>query len=104
VAKVIWTERALSQVREILDYIAEDSPTNAVRFGTRLVESPRPLAHSPEIGCVVPEFGDESIREIRCGPYRVMYKLFDDACYVTTVIHGSRDVARLVDPSDWKDN
>ena len=44
----------------------------------------------PEMGRVVPERNDPSIREIIFGSYRIMYKVEVNHCYITTIIHGKR--------------
>ena len=71
-AKVIWTEPALNDLREIIDYIAHDSLIYAERVGIRIVEAPRRLQEFPESGRIVPEFQDDSIRELIYGSYRIL--------------------------------
>jgi plasmid stabilization system protein ParE len=39
--QVLWTEPALDDLREILAFIARDSPAYAARLGNRLIEAPR---------------------------------------------------------------
>lgn len=63
-AKVIWTEPALNDLREIIDYIAKDSLVYAERLGTKIVEAPRRLKEFPMSGHVVPEFNDDTTREL----------------------------------------
>jgi plasmid stabilization system protein ParE len=46
----------------------------------------------------------EHVREILFGDYRIIYRVAAGACYVMTVmtvIHGSRDLARHIDPRGW---
>jgi plasmid stabilization system protein ParE len=38
----------------------------------------------------VPELGDESIREVIQGNYRIVYRLRHDAVEIATVFHGAR--------------
>jgi len=101
VAKIIWAEPALSDLKEIVGHIALDSPAYAERFGLRLVEAPRRLEMFPRVGRIVPEFGDEDIRELIYGAYRIVYQIRGDACYIVAVIHGSRDFLRHVKPGEW---
>ena len=97
---VIWTEPALDDVRVIMEHIAKDSPAYAARLGTRIVEAPRGLARFPEGGSIVPEFDRDDIREILVRPYRIIYTTRDQHCFVAAVVHGSRDLARVIDPND----
>jgi hypothetical protein len=32
-------------------------------------------------------------------PYRIIYEIRGEACYIVAIIHGSRDLARHVQPS-----
>jgi plasmid stabilization system protein ParE len=43
----------------------------------------------------VPEFGDESIRELLVKPYRLVYKLTDEHVFIAAFIHGSRQLWRI---------
>jgi len=62
-------------LRDIVRYISLDSPERALTFGNFLVTQLRRLADYPELGRVVPEFDDPSIREIVVRNYRVIYRL-----------------------------
>lgn len=62
--QVAFTPSARRDLRGIVRYISMDSPKRAIEFGQFLVSSTKRLADFPEMGRVVPEFGDPSIREI----------------------------------------
>lgn len=100
-ARIIWTEPALDDLKETVEYIARDSPSYAARFASRIVEAPRKLESFPRLGRVVPEFQDQDIRELIYGSYRIIYTIRGDVCYIVSVIHGSRDIQRHVRPADW---
>ena len=99
--QVTWTEPALDDLRAIIDFVAKDSPAYAARLGTRLVEAPRRLAQSPRSGSRVPEFDLDRIREVlSIRPYRIIYELRGEHCYIVTVVHASRDLPALFDPEN----
>ena len=100
-AKVTWTEPALVDLQEIIEYIANDSPVYAERVGIRVVQAPRRLEHFPLSGRIVPEFQDDTIRELIYGSYRIIYRLQGDSCYVIAVVHASRDIIRHLKPGEW---
>lgn len=52
---VKWTDHALTQLRHIHDYIAQDSPLYAKRVSESLVSKTIGLDELPRIGRVVPE-------------------------------------------------
>lgn len=101
-AKVIWTEPAIEDVRAIVEHVANDSARYAERLGTGLVEAPRQIETFPHSGRIVPEFDDSGIRELIFGSYRLIYVLREEACYITAVIHASRDIIRHLSPGDWQ--
>lgn len=71
--EIIWTPFALEDLQSIHDYIAKDSPTYAIRFTDKLVDRVDVLIDHPEAGKIVPEFENESIRELIEGSYRIIY-------------------------------
>ena len=62
--QVALSPSARGDLRDIVRYISLDSPERAVRFGQFLISNTKRLADFPELGRVVPEFDDASIREI----------------------------------------
>ena len=71
--EIIWTPFALEDLQSIHDYIAKDSPTYAIRFTDKLVDRVDVLIDHPVAGKIVPEFENESIRELIEGSYRIIY-------------------------------
>ena len=85
-----WTATAIRQLDAIHDYISRDSTVYARRMVDRLTSRTVQLQEHPFSGAVVPEFGDESIREVFEGPYRIVYRKVSSTLYVVAVIHGAR--------------
>jgi addiction module RelE/StbE family toxin len=73
--QIIWSEQARDDLQSIVLFIAQDNPTVAESFGYRLMSKVDVLAQFPQIGRVVPEENDETIREIILRPYRIIYKV-----------------------------
>jgi plasmid stabilization system protein ParE len=102
-AQVTWTEVALKHLRQITDYVAERSPERADELAERLSDAPEILEHTPKIGRRVPEFDRDDLRElVTVRPYRILYLLRDDDCYIIAIVHGRRDLTRLR-PEDLED-
>jgi toxin ParE1/3/4 len=74
-AKIVWTELAVSNLESIFEYISQDSTTYASLVVGRIVEVVRLLASFPKSGRVVPELGEENTREIIHDNYRIVYQL-----------------------------
>ena len=85
--QVVLSPSARADLRDIVRYISLDAPDRAFEFGMFLISQTRLLAQSPELGRIVPEFGDSFIREIIVGSYRVVYRLDDS--------HGTVEVIRF---------
>jgi plasmid stabilization system protein ParE len=73
--QVILSPRAIQDLQEIVRYISFDNPTAAERLGLQLIEKTRVLGQFPELGRIVPEFGDPLIRELIFKPYRIVYRV-----------------------------
>lgn len=103
-ARIVWTNPALNDLHEIMEYIGRDSVHYARQFGERMVDSLDRLEMYPRCGRVVPEFEGETeleIRQIIYGSYRILYVVKDNAAYICAIVHGSRDLLRHVDPHTW---
>jgi addiction module RelE/StbE family toxin len=98
--KIIWTEPAVKDLRELHAYIARDSETYASGFVERIILAAERLVNHPKVGRVVPETNDENIRELLYQRYRIIYRLTRDNIEMLSVIHGTRDLGELK-PAPW---
>lgn len=85
--KVTWSPTALRRAAAAVDYIAVDRPAAAVTWFDGLVERVELLKTAPEQGRVVPEWHEDSVREIQYPPYRVVYEIFEDRVEILTLSH-----------------
>ncbi len=94
-AVVRWTPQAIHDINDIADYIAKDSVKYASLFVEKVFDKETVLSVSIRIGRVVPEFGDEKIRELIYQHYRIIYRIIaDDRVDVLSVFHGSRMLSK----------
>lgn len=96
--QVALSPSARRDLRDIVRYISLDSPERAVKFGQFLISSTKRLADFPEMGRVVPEFRDPSIREIVVRRlYRVIYRVDHGDCRVDVIRfwHGARGTPEI---------
>ncbi|MDT5063497.1 MAG: toxin ParE1/3/4 [Acidobacteriota bacterium] len=61
--RVEWSPRAVEDVEAIALYISSDSTAYAAAVVKKILETARNLSRFPFAGRVVPEFGEENIRE-----------------------------------------
>jgi len=88
---VKWSTPAKRDLKEIYDYIARDSKYYAKKVAKTIVERTEMLKEFPEIGRVVPEIGDNNVRELFVYSYRLIYELAPAGVEVLAIIHGKRD-------------
>ncbi len=60
---VRWSPQAVSGFEDTCNYIAKDSGHYAALFAGRVNAIVKALPEYPEAGRVVPEYGDEKLRE-----------------------------------------
>jgi toxin ParE1/3/4 len=88
--RIVWSSRAAQDLNSIIDYIAADSPAYAGIVLKKIVNQTRILARFPQAGRKVPEFDDESLRELVVYSYRIIYRLQEDEVLIASAIHGKR--------------
>ncbi len=94
-AKIIWTDFAIEDLKFIHDYISRDSKTYANKFIDKLITKLEQLETFPQSGKVVPEFGKDDIRELVEGNYRIIYKIRADHIGIVRVHHSARLLSRI---------
>ncbi|MBI2917714.1 MAG: type II toxin-antitoxin system RelE/ParE family toxin [Chloroflexi bacterium] len=88
--RVIWAPSAVQDVEAIREYVGRDSPHYADLVVERIVATVGRLEDNPRSGRIVPELGDESVREVIHGNYRIVYRLRHDVVEIAAVFHGAR--------------
>jgi len=88
--RIVWSRRAAQDLESIAEYIATDSPAYAGIVLKSIVNQTKILERFPQAGRKVPEFDDETIRELVVYSYRIIYRLQEDEALVVAVIHGKR--------------
>jgi addiction module RelE/StbE family toxin len=88
--KLVWTERAASDLEAIESYVACDDPAAAIALVDRLVERAGALRDHPRMGRVVPEVANPDIRELISGNYRLVYRIRGRTVEVLQVFEGHR--------------
>jgi len=95
--RIDWSESAKNDLKNVVSYIAEEDPVAALNFGEGIVASVEQLELFPRSGRVVPEKGDDHLREIPYSPYRIVYEI-DDAKRMVSIVrvwHTSRGKLEL---------
>jgi addiction module RelE/StbE family toxin len=89
--RINWTDQSLDDIENIAKFIAKDSQKYARIQVQRFFDNVETLRTLPESGRIVPEIGDEKIREIIQGNYRIIYRIVtNNSIDILTVHHSSR--------------
>jgi addiction module RelE/StbE family toxin len=86
--KLVWTARALRDLRDIDAYIAADDPAAAARWIDKLLAAAERAARFPGSGHMVREKGRADLRQILVRSYRIVYLVRERQVDVLTVFEG----------------
>ena len=95
VYEVLWAAVAENDLLEILVFIAEESPSNALKIMSRIRSRAAKPEQSPMQGRVVPELLSQGIslyREVVVSPWRVIYRIDGERVFVVSVVDSRRNV------------
>jgi len=102
-AKVNWTDSAIDDLNDIGEFIAKDSEKYAQITVNKLFDYTDILEIYPLSGKSVPEFEDDSIRELVKGNYRIVYQIINDnRIDILTVHNCARLIENAYDFSDFE--
>ena len=97
---VKWSVPARNDLKQIHDFIAQDSRYYARKVVQDIVAKTETLTDFPEIGRVVPEISDQTIRELLVYSYRLIYEVSSGNIEILAIIHGRRDFNSAWDGRD----
>lgn len=92
--RIIKRPRALSDLVEIWDYIADDSEANADGFLEKIEEKIVLLSSQPLMGRARVELM-ENMRSFPVDRYVVFYRPLPDGIEIIRVLHGARDIPTM---------
>ena len=96
---VEWAKVAENDLKGIVEYIAEDSPSNALKILKKIKKKASSLYTLPERGRIVPELQDQGIliyRELIIPPWRMIYRISEMKVYVLSVLDARQNVEDIL--------
>jgi plasmid stabilization system protein ParE len=90
--KIVWTDSAISDLKESCDFISRDNPPAARKTGGGILGHIKILEKFPFIGPAYPRRSSGKIREIVYGNYRIFYEIISESktVHVLRIWHGAR--------------
>jgi toxin ParE1/3/4 len=99
VRAVRWSETSENDLKGIIHYIAEDSPSRANDVFRDIKSKASTLRSFPQRGRIVPELEDQGItqyRELIVAPWRIIYRISEKAAYVLSVLDSRQNVEDIL--------
>ena len=96
---IIWAGVAENDLKEIIEYIATDSPANALIALKKIKQKASSLYTLPERGRIVPGLKDQGIllyRELIVPPWRIIYRISEMKVYVLSVLDARQNVEDIL--------
>jgi plasmid stabilization system protein ParE len=97
---VVFAPDAAADLKDIFDYIAEDSPGRAETFMAELQRVALDLAAFPLAWPLVPRYEGFGYRRRPYKGYLIFFSLLDDELRVLRILNGAQDYERLLFPND----
>ena len=97
--EVVWAETAENDLAKIIEHIAEDSPSTALKILGKIKKQASGLTTFPERCRVVPELYDHGIniyREMLIDPWRILYRISGSQVFVLSVLDSRRNIEDLL--------
>jgi toxin ParE1/3/4 len=94
--RVVLSEQAKADLRDIGLYIARDNKNRARTFVRELQAKAQDIGEMPRAFPLVPRYEHYGIRRRPYGDYLIFYRIADDQVSVVHILHGARDYEPLL--------
>ena len=91
-----WSPSARDDVREIAAFIKRSSVRYAAVVVQSIFEAVERLSSMPTMGSIVPEADRDDLRQLHVYSYPVIVRVAESGIEVIAILHGARDVRRLL--------
>jgi toxin ParE1/3/4 len=90
--KIVWTEPALDDLRDICSFISTQDLNSSERVGEDILSHVELLEKFPFVGPIYPRGSSGRVREIICRKYRIFYRVDEERkiIEILTIWHASR--------------
>lgn len=95
-AEIVWTTPALSDLNEIVEYIALSNLSAAKKLARKVFDKITRLESHPESGKIPLELKSLNYREVNINPCRIFYKIENDQVYILHVMRQELDLRKFL--------
>jgi toxin ParE1/3/4 len=97
---VTITAEAEADLEQIATYVAEQSPSSALKLIRELRGRCQSLLDAPRAYPLVPRYERFGIRRRPFGRYLIFYRVSADTIEIVHILHGARDYETLLFPEE----
>ena len=83
--KIVFSKNSKEFIFKLKEYIAQDNPSRAKQYTTKLVSRIVDMLQYPYVGKINATFDDESIREIVLDGIKIIYKIYPKSVAVLMI-------------------
>ena len=94
--RFLISREAAANIREIWQFISEDNVSAAERVRQELYDAIHGLAERPGKGHSREDLTDKAVRFWKVRSYLIVYRHDTDPLEIVTVLHGARNIPRLL--------
>lgn len=76
--KIVWTEASINDLKEIFEYISEDSVRYANLTVNKIYKKAQIIVVKPYTGRIFPIFKNQLIRQLITANYLIIYRIKND--------------------------
>jgi plasmid stabilization system protein ParE len=95
-SRFIFTEEAETDLLEILDYLADERESAAVRVRDAIYDAVEKIAERPGIGHTREDLTDRALKFWSVYSYLVVYDPESRPLTIVAVLHGARNVGEML--------
>ena len=97
--EVLWSNVAESDLTGIVEYIAADNSPSALKIFRKIKQKASNLYSFPQRGRIIPELREQGIsqyRELVIPPWRMIYRISEEAVYVLAVLDSRQNIEDIL--------
>jgi plasmid stabilization system protein ParE len=94
--KVVLSDEAKADLREIALFIARDNKTRARSFVRELRAKAHDVGDMPLAWPLIPRYAHHGIRRRPFRDYLIFYRIDEDGISIVRILHGARDYETLL--------
>jgi toxin ParE1/3/4 len=95
--KVIWTDEAIADLRELVAFISKENPDAGEKLGEILIQKSMVLVEHPHLGRKLRKSPSNALRELIVPPYRMFYEIDEkgSAVFIRFLWDGARQEPKI---------